>query len=231
MPSYPTLSYADKLLHRPGKHFIEQCFDVLGVGVFNSDGEMWKFHRAMTRPFFSRERITHVDLFARHADAIISHIQQRTREGYALDIQDALSRFTLDSASEFLFGRCVHVVRAGLPYPHNAPPAIMCKDREQRARDVGERFAHAFSEAQSVISERTRLGLIWPFWEMRRNRCAEPMEVVRAFIEPILEDVVQKKKDKKDDLDTGASGIDEIGENDTLLDHLVKLTDGTLSIS
>lgn len=96
---------------------------------------------------------------------------------------------------------------------------------------MGERFAHAFSEAQSVISERTRLGLIWPFWEMRRNRCAEPMEVVRAFIEPILEDVVQKKKDKKDDLDTGASGIDEIGENDTLLDHLVKLTDGTLSIS
>ncbi|OBZ66746.1 hypothetical protein A0H81_13207 [Grifola frondosa] len=41
---------------------------LFGIGVFNSDGEMWKFHRSMTRPFISRERISHFELFGRHTD-------------------------------------------------------------------------------------------------------------------------------------------------------------------
>ncbi|KAJ6494364.1 hypothetical protein C8R45DRAFT_1095288 [Mycena sanguinolenta] len=41
---------------------------VLGSGVFNSDGEMWKFHRAMTWPFFSREKIRHFDIFDSHTE-------------------------------------------------------------------------------------------------------------------------------------------------------------------
>ena len=31
-----------------------------------------------------------------------------------------MSRFTLDSATEFLFGNCVESLSAGLPYPRNA---------------------------------------------------------------------------------------------------------------
>ena len=38
---------------------------LLGTGVFTSDGEMWKFHRGMTRPFFSKDRIAHYDIFDR----------------------------------------------------------------------------------------------------------------------------------------------------------------------
>ena len=69
----------------------------------------------MTRPFFSRERISDFDTFSRHADGVLARMVERTREGYALDVQDALARFTLDSATEFLFGRCVHALHAGLP--------------------------------------------------------------------------------------------------------------------
>ena len=29
---------------------------VLGNGVFNSDGDMWRFHRSMTRPFFAKDK-------------------------------------------------------------------------------------------------------------------------------------------------------------------------------
>lgn len=215
-----------KLINSKGKHFINQCFDMLGVGVFNSDGDMWKFHRAMTRPFFSRERISHFDLFARHSDAAIELMLARTREGYALDVQDLLARFTLDSTSEFLFGRCLHVLRAGLPYPHNAPASIAEADAARRRQDIGERFAQAFAEAQSVISERTRIGHIWPLWEFRRNRAEEPMKIVRAYVEPILEDVIKKNREKKLS-STKLSPVEEdIEEDETLLDHLVKLTDG-----
>ena len=36
--------------------------DILGSGVFNADGDIWKFHRGITRPFFSRDRISDFDV-------------------------------------------------------------------------------------------------------------------------------------------------------------------------
>ncbi|KAG8981569.1 hypothetical protein FRB90_007160, partial [Tulasnella sp. 427] len=50
-------------------------------GVFNSDGEMWKFHRNMTRPFFSRERITDFEIFKRHSDEAVELIKKRCSAG------------------------------------------------------------------------------------------------------------------------------------------------------
>ncbi|OBZ78435.1 hypothetical protein A0H81_02009 [Grifola frondosa] len=50
---------------------------IFGTGVFNSDGEMWKFHRSMTRPFFTRKRISHFEIFDRHADHAISKMKER----------------------------------------------------------------------------------------------------------------------------------------------------------
>jgi hypothetical protein len=55
--------------------------------VFNSDNETWKFHRSMTRPFFSRDRISHFDLFDRHASDVIALLKGRMREGLAVDFQ------------------------------------------------------------------------------------------------------------------------------------------------
>ncbi|KAH8108380.1 cytochrome P450 [Phellopilus nigrolimitatus] len=137
-----------------GDQFISAAHSVLGVGVFNSDGDMWKFHRSMTRPFFSRERISHFDLFTRHADQAIVLMQQCFREGYSLDMQDLLGRFTLDSASEFLFGKCMHALRAGLPYPHNAQLGSTARDEEE-SRCEAERFNTALASAQMTIGERT----------------------------------------------------------------------------
>ncbi|TDL13977.1 hypothetical protein BD410DRAFT_681054, partial [Rickenella mellea] len=54
-----------------GEKFQHQAQSVLGTGMFNSDGEMWKFHRTMTRPFFSRDRISHFDIFGRHAEEVV----------------------------------------------------------------------------------------------------------------------------------------------------------------
>lgn len=41
----------------------------------------------MTRPFFSRERVTDFDNFDRHAADAIALVQQRMSEGVALDFQ------------------------------------------------------------------------------------------------------------------------------------------------
>lgn len=41
----------------------------------------------MTRPFFSKDRISHFDIFGRHADDGIRFMKERFRAGYAVDFQ------------------------------------------------------------------------------------------------------------------------------------------------
>lgn len=41
----------------------------------------------MTRPFFSKERISHFEIFGRHADEAIELMKTRLRSGHAIDFQ------------------------------------------------------------------------------------------------------------------------------------------------
>lgn len=41
----------------------------------------------MSRPFFSRDRVSHFDLFDRHATEAMRLMKERFREGYAIDFQ------------------------------------------------------------------------------------------------------------------------------------------------
>ncbi|KAL0949002.1 hypothetical protein HGRIS_009101 [Hohenbuehelia grisea] len=208
--------------YEKGPAFFRQMEHLLGTGVFNSDGDMWKFHRSMTRPFFSKDRISHFELFERIADDAIAQLKARLKEGYAVDAQDVAYRFTLDSATEFLFGQNVHSLSAGLPYPHDHPHAKDGADHPANA------FAHAFSEAQSESAFRSRYGVNWPLLEPFRSRTAPHMRVVRAFIDPILAEAVAKKRAA--DAASG-KGVDaekgerEVKDGETLLDHLVNYTD------
>ncbi|EKM59239.1 uncharacterized protein PHACADRAFT_249541 [Phanerochaete carnosa HHB-10118-sp] len=202
-----------------GEHFDSFVHSVLGTGVFNADGELWKFHRSMTRPFFARERITDFETFDRHAEEAIHKMKDRLREGFAVDFADLIGRFTLDSATEFLFGACVHSLHGGvLPYPHGAPAHL----RDGRPRSPADAFAEAFRAAQHVISHRMRLVWLWPWNELFGSRTADPMRTVDSYLEPIIERALQVSGEAKE---RGVvSGGEEVGEGETLLDHLAKFT-------
>lgn len=169
----------------------------------------------MARPFFTRDRITHFELFDRHSAVAIGQMKDRFRSGYAVDFQEVVSRFTMDSATEFLFGACVESLKSDLPYPHYAS-----EKNSQASSSNG--FAYAFLKAQDLLADRQHRGWIWPFFEFRKDATKEHMKVVRAFIEPIVDAALEKKRsssgeEKKDN---------EIGEHDTLLDHLLNETSG-----
>jgi hypothetical protein len=136
--------------------------------------------------------------------------------------KDLISRFTLDSATEFLFGSCVHSLSSVLPYPHHAP-SYMSKQSATPAED----FARAFAEAQEATNFRLRMGMIWAWWELFSSKTKGPMRVVDSFLDPILKAAVAKAERMK--LETGPPS--EISEDDTLLDHLVKYTKGTGTIA
>ncbi|KAG7443774.1 cytochrome P450 monooxygenase pc-3 [Guyanagaster necrorhizus] len=201
-----------------GQRFQYAMKSVLGVGVFNADGKLWKFHRSMTRPFFTRDRITHFDLYDRHADAAISQMKRRLRSGYAVEFQDLMGRFTMDSATDFLFGSCVNSLSATLPYPHGA--SLILAESDNTRRNEANVFAEAFLKAQRTLANRIRQGGIWPLFEITNDETETPMKIVHGFVEPIIDAALRKQKisvSKKKDLS-------EIGDDETLLDHLVSMT-------
>ncbi|TBU49014.1 cytochrome P450 monooxygenase pc-2 [Dichomitus squalens] len=198
-----------------GDMFRDTMNSVLGVGVFNADGELWKFHRSMTRPYFSRDRISHFEMFDRHADLALKKMKERFRGGHAIDFQDLISRFTMDSATEFLFGSCVHSLKSDLPYAYNDPLALGIV----RSQSAADRFSAAFAAAQEVIAMRSRIGWTWRLMELWTDASKEHMKVVDEYLQPILEDAIRKNRNS-----TG-KGQAEADENETLLDHLVKYTD------
>ncbi|KAJ4490749.1 cytochrome P450 monooxygenase pc-1 [Lentinula aciculospora] len=215
-----------------GERFQRNMSSVLGSGVFNSDGDMWKFHRSMTRPFFSRDKIIHFDMFDRHADSAISLMKARFRAGYAVDFQDLIGRFTLDSATEFLLGSCVNSLTAGLPYPHNVAPNVVFDSSTSNAGtllspngtafSLARNFSNALLDAQEAVSARERFSMIWPMLEIHKDKTEKPMKVLNGFIQPIVNEAVAKMRSQKECGEM--KGPDE-EEKETLLDQLVKQTD------
>ncbi|KII89790.1 hypothetical protein PLICRDRAFT_565689 [Plicaturopsis crispa FD-325 SS-3] len=209
-----------------GHIFSSVLSSVLGTGVFNSDGDTWKFHRSMTRPFFSKDRIVHFDIFDEHAEHTIRLLRQRMREGWPVNIHDAISRFTLDSATSFLFGNNVNSLSAGLPYP-SASLLPASPEHLNNPEHPSNLFAEAFADAQRLSSHRLRLGQNWPLAEFWEDAVRVPMKVVDKFIEPIVEDAIRKKKAEGGAKLTEVAGDvkREVAEGETLLDHLVNYTE------
>ena len=147
---------------------------------------------------------------------MIHQLKYRFREGQPVDFQDLMGRFTLDSATEFLFGHCVHSLNGGLPYPHNVSyiPANVLTPEKRLANN----FSAAFLDVQSAVSQRERLGFVWPLAEVFENKTKKPMKIVDSFIEPIIADAIAKKNDARRE-----EKASEESEG-TLLDHLVQVT-------
>ena len=147
-------------------------------------------------------------------------------------MQDALSRFTLDSATEFLFGRCVHALNQGLPYPDRHPLSTNPREHAQSSfhagnahgKDIIYEFGEALETAQQVLGDRFLAGPAWPLLEIRGDRSQPSMRIVREFVQPILEDAIRKKHERMKSGDTVNN--EEIEEDETLLDYLVKQTEG-----
>ncbi|KAJ7321640.1 cytochrome P450 monooxygenase pc-3 [Mycena albidolilacea] len=194
---------------------------LLGFGVFNSDDDMWKFHRTMSRPFFNKERISDFDLFDRHTHDALSRIKQRLAEGYAVDIQDCVSRFTLDSATAFLFGASVSSLAAGLPYPSSAPAHLA--NSPAFLTHPSNTYVRAFTQGQILMVERAAFGSKWPLAEFWKDKVKPHRVVADAYVEGIVEKALERKRAGKQG--DGKPDGEQAQEQETFLSHLVQATD------
>jgi hypothetical protein len=135
-----------------------------------------------------------------------------------------VSHFTLDFATEFLFGSDVRSLSAGLPYPPNSP--LAASYAHSHPADI---FAQAFGEAQPLAAIQTGYGSAWPLTEFWKDNVMAWRETVDKFIDPILAEAVAKKQVAIDE--SGVEGGDrEVKDGETLLDHLVNFTEGMFLI-
>lgn len=130
--------------------------------------------------------------------------------------QDVVSRYSLDCATEFLFGTDVRSLSAGLRYPPGHRFSAQAKSHPSNL------FAEAFRGAQEAAARRFHYSSFWPLIEFWRNEVDTRMGVISTFVDPIISAALQKKEKK---LSPDAE------EEDTLLQHLVRQTCGTLPSS
>lgn len=126
----------------------------------------------------------------------------------------------MDSAVSFLFGAEVHSLSAGLPYPPASLSSL--KISGVNGSHPTQVFAEAFKQAQWKSARRGRFGEAWPLTEFWKDKVQDHMAVIDSFVKPFVDDALRKKGEKMNDTSDEFDDSDE----ETLLGHLVKLTDG-----
>ncbi|BCR98540.1 uncharacterized protein AKAW2_40223A [Aspergillus luchuensis] len=114
---------------------------LLGHGIFTSDGEHWAQSRAMVRPSFVKDQIADLEKLEELMQCLLALIPT---DGSTVDLQDFFFCYTLDSATEFLFGHSVQSLNQRLS-------GVVPDDSD---------FASAFNYAQHAIARNTRLGFL-----------------------------------------------------------------------
>jgi cytochrome P450 len=158
--------------HYGVKHRLEAFRPLLGEGIFDTDGDHWAASRSLIRPSFTRNQMAD---FATLEDLIQHLFVLLPRDGKTVvDLQDLFSRYTLDSATEFLFGQSVGSL----------------KQIKQ-----GPDFAEAFCYAQRNIIVRATLGQLKALY--RDAKADECHRICRGFAQPFVDEAFRVNATKK----------------------------------
>ncbi|KAI3395914.1 hypothetical protein diail_625 [Diaporthe ilicicola] len=171
---------------------------LLGKYIFTTDGPFWEHSRAMFKPQFAREQINNLqetelavqELF--RALPLIG-VQSNNSNSIEVDLLPMFYRFTMDTATKFLFGESVDTQMSAA----TGGSGKMTSAAISLAAEFGPglSFADALSEAQLWITQRIRLqGLHWLI-PSKRGRTANAF--VRKYAAHYVQMALQSANDNK----------------------------------
>ena len=145
-----------------GADFCTNVGDLLGKGIFASDGAEWKGQRHLFASLFSERTFNTavIAAFVSHGAALEAALRQAAATGATLDLFSLLNRFTLDTIGEIAFGSTIGSLQ-----------------------DAHHPFAAAFDEAQQTLD----LRFFTPGWQLLKplmaseRRLQESIAVMDAF--------------------------------------------------
>ncbi|KAE8734839.1 Cytochrome P450 94C1 [Hibiscus syriacus] len=163
-----------------GKPFAAILGDLLGKGIFNVDGDSWKFQRKMASLELGSTSIR------RHAfDIVNSEIQSRllplfssiSGEQRALDLQDVFQRFSFDNICKFSFGLDPGCLELSLP--------------------VSE-FAEAFDLASKLSSQRALASspLIWKLKKALNLGTEKRLKQAIKMVDTLAHEMIKQRREK-----------------------------------
>lgn len=124
--------------------------ELMGDGIFTSDGKAWEHARALFRPQFTKDQITNLDDLEIHFQHLLAVISPQ--EGEVVGLHELFLSLMLDSTTAFLFGNSLYSLRNKIPGPNG----LMDSDS-----DESKQFEDDFDYCQDALG--FRLG----FWEYR----------------------------------------------------------------
>ncbi|KAJ7016216.1 cytochrome P450 monooxygenase CYP63 [Mycena alexandri] len=198
----------------------ERMETFLGQGIFNRDDEMWKMHRNVARPFFARERISDFEIFEKYTRRTLNLVSSLSAAGQPCEAQDLFSRLTLDAASEFLFGTDLQTLGGSLPVAGKTEMG----PKGSATDDSWGAFAKAFEMAQQIITDRGRIGYLWPLFELFKDKNEGNAAVIQAWLDPLVRRAVEDKRIAQ------KAGVDSPVAEKTFMQHLADSTDDPVLI-
>ncbi|KAF1953566.1 cytochrome P450 52A12 [Byssothecium circinans] len=151
-------------------------YPLLGDGIFNSDGEKWANSRHLLRPNFAREQVADLEALERHFKLLLQHIPG---DAATFDLQKLFFRYTLDTATEFLFNHSTNSLR-------------VLGDDSQSAEAA---FAKAFTRASDDILAQIRAGALHWFRRGRKER-REAVRICHEYVERFADEAISWRRDR-----------------------------------
>lgn len=173
-------------------------------------------HRAVARPFFARERISDFDTFEKFTSQTLSILSNLSSSNQACEAQDLYARFSIDAASEFLFGKNLETLSASLP----VAGLTRMGPKGSATEDTWGSFVEAFEMAQQEVTRRARIGYYWPLFELFRDRNQQNAHRIREWLDPLVKMALHEKEQSK------FHGTSSPVGDKTFLQHLADSTDG-----
>ncbi|GJJ15754.1 hypothetical protein Clacol_010032 [Clathrus columnatus] len=187
----------------------ERMASFLGRGIFAADGELWKIHRSMIRPYLSKNLTADIPLFERHLQTVLSTLDNASSNGAPIDVQALAHAYTLDLALEAFFGMNVISMNQN-------DNDILSNSSTSSSAIKG--FAHAMEQAAQITILRARRGSLWRIFEKGEDAIAPHAEIMHRWIDTIILHSRESNRDKGNiDGDDGAT--------QTFVKHLVNSTE------
>ncbi|KAL2653135.1 hypothetical protein R1flu_021263 [Riccia fluitans] len=163
-------------------------FDLLGYGILNSDGELWKRHRKVGSHEFASKILRNYSTQTNktHALSIIGILDLASRNEKPVNVADLMIRLTFEASCKLVFGLDMGFLDLSLP------EAPFRKNFDAVSGGIGDRF-------------------IDPFWELKRFLCIgserklkEDIHSVNIYVDKLFQDrkaeIQSNKQQKKRDL-------------------------------
>ncbi|XP_010246279.1 PREDICTED: cytochrome P450 94A2-like [Nelumbo nucifera] len=158
--------------------------DFLGDGIFNADGDNWKFQRQVSIHEFSTRslrKFVETVVEAELSDRLVPILSKAAAENSVLNLEDILQRFAFDNICKIAFGFDPQYLLPSLP---------------------SAEFAVAFDDAARITSERLN-SVVPAIWKLKRaldigseKRLRIAISQVREFAQKVVREKTRELEEK-----------------------------------